>query len=148
MNWPEIFGQYMAVDFIIWRNIKLLRKKFRSILHWFKYEAYFTWLSGFCLLFVVYYFNASAMLIDKNVLDITPWQGVGIGVGSFIVAWIMYDLLVQISINKKGYLVYVDRIYNCCWICIFLQPVYSTAVLPTYILELCWEASWLPMFFL
>jgi uncharacterized membrane protein len=70
-------------------------------LHWFKYEAYFTWISGFCLLFVVYYFNASALLIDKNVLDISPLTGIGIGVGSFVVAWIMYDLLCKSPLIKK-----------------------------------------------
>ncbi len=70
-------------------------------LHWFKYEAYFTWISGFCLLFVVYYFNASALLIDKNVLDITPFTAIAIGIGSFIVAWVLYDLLCKTALVKK-----------------------------------------------
>src|SRR3954452_8570671 len=41
-------------------------------LHWFKWEAYTTWLSGFSLLIVLYYANASAYLIDRSVADITP----------------------------------------------------------------------------
>jgi uncharacterized membrane protein len=41
----------------------------------------------------VYYFNASALLIDKNVLDITPLTGIAIGIGSFIIAWLLYDIL-------------------------------------------------------
>lgn len=73
-------------------------------LHWFKYEAYFTWLSGFSLLFVVYYFNAKAFLIDKNVLDISPVAAISIGVGSFIVAWIIYHLLCKTPLIKKGFL--------------------------------------------
>ena len=40
-------------------------------LHWFKWEAYATWLSGFAMLFIVYYFNASAMMIDKNVAELS-----------------------------------------------------------------------------
>lgn len=70
-------------------------------LHWFKYEAYFTWLSGFSLLFVVYYFNAKAFLIDTNVLNITPLIAISIGIGSFAVAWIIYDLLCKTSLVKK-----------------------------------------------
>lgn len=73
-------------------------------LHWFKYEAYFTWLSGFSLLFVVYYFNAKAFLINKNVLDISPVAAISIGVGSFIVAWIIYHLLCKTPLIKKGFL--------------------------------------------
>ena len=41
-------------------------------LHWFKYEAYFTWLTGFLLLAVVYYFGADAFLIDKDKLPLDP----------------------------------------------------------------------------
>lgn len=70
-------------------------------LHWFKYEAYFTWLSGIGLLFIVYYFNASAMLIDPAVMKLTTMEGIGAGVGSFVAAWCMYDLLCQSSLRKK-----------------------------------------------
>ncbi len=70
-------------------------------LHWFKYEAYFTWLSGFALLFIVYYFNASAMLIDNNVMKLTTVQAIGISIGSFIIAWIIYDLLCKTVLKKK-----------------------------------------------
>jgi uncharacterized membrane protein len=72
-------------------------------LHWFKYEAYFTWLSGFCLLFVVYYFNASSQLIDKNILDISPLQGILTGIASFIVAWFVYDGLCKTPLVHKSY---------------------------------------------
>ncbi|MGC8040626.1 urate hydroxylase PuuD, partial [Salmonella enterica] len=34
-------------------------------LHWFKWEAYATWITGVAMLFIVYYFNASAMMVDK-----------------------------------------------------------------------------------
>ena len=41
-------------------------------LHWFKYEAYFTWLTGFLLLAVIYYFGADAFLIDKEKIPLDP----------------------------------------------------------------------------
>ena len=58
-------------------------------LTWFKWEAYTTWLSGFALMVIVYYLDAELFLVDKSVLDLTPWQaglfsvtGVSIHVGS------------------------------------------------------------------
>ena len=102
----ELAGNLWAVHgggFYYLEKYKVAPKTIPKHLHWFKYEAYFTWISGFCLLFVVYYFNASAMLIDKNVLDISPAAGIGIGVGSFVVGWIIYDLLCKSPLIKKGY---------------------------------------------
>ncbi|MEM7101708.1 MAG: urate hydroxylase PuuD [Bacteroidota bacterium] len=71
-------------------------------LHWFKYEAYFTWISGFVLLCIVYYFNAKSFLIDPNVLNITPLTGVAIGVSTLIVGWIVYDLLCKFPLINHG----------------------------------------------
>ncbi len=101
----ELAGNLWAVHgggFYYLEKYKVAPKVIPKELHWFKYEAYFTWLSGFCLLFVVYYFNARATLIDTNVLKLTPLQGIGIGVGSFVVAWIIYDLLCKTSLVKKA----------------------------------------------
>ncbi len=70
-------------------------------LHWFKWEAYATWLSGFSMLFIVYYFNASAMMIDKSVADLAPWQAIGIGLGTLVVGWTVYDLLCRSPLGKR-----------------------------------------------
>jgi uncharacterized membrane protein len=72
-----------------------------SDLHWFKWEAYATWISGFSLLFIVYYFNASAMMIDKSVADLTQLQAVGIGLGSLLVGWVFYDTLCRSKLGQK-----------------------------------------------
>jgi uncharacterized membrane protein len=64
-----------------------------SPLHWFKWEAYTTWLSGFALLVVVYYANASTYLVDRNVADISPWAAVAISAGLLVVGWLVYDTL-------------------------------------------------------
>lgn len=69
-------------------------------LHWFKWEAYSTWLSGFALLFIVYYFNAQAMMIDKSVADLTSLQAVGIGLASLVVGWTVYDLLCRSKLGQ------------------------------------------------
>ena len=70
-------------------------------LHWFKWEAYATWLSGFSLLFIVYYFNASAMMIDKSVADITQWQSIAIGIGTLLFGWLVYDGLCRSPLGQK-----------------------------------------------
>src|SRR5438128_4002709 len=60
-------------------------------LHWFMWEAYTTWLSGFGLLVVLYYANASTYLIDRSVADISPWQAIAISAGILLVSWFVYD---------------------------------------------------------
>ena len=60
-------------------------------LHWFMWEAYTTWLSGFGLLIVLYYANASTYLVDRSVADISPAVAVAISVGLLIIGWLVYD---------------------------------------------------------
>jgi uncharacterized membrane protein len=69
-------------------------------LHWFKWEAYSTWLSGFALLTIAYYFNAQAMMVDKSVADIGSWQAIGIGLGSLLAGWTVYDLLCRSKLGQ------------------------------------------------
>ena len=60
-------------------------------LHWFKYEAYFTWISGFSLLVLVYYVGAESMLIDRTKADLSPVAGTGIGLAAIALGWLVYD---------------------------------------------------------
>src|SRR5438445_7694606 len=79
-------------------------------LHWFRWEAATTWLSGFALLVVVYYIGGGA-LVDRDVADIGLWTAVAIGVGSLIIGWLLYDLLMisPLGRNEKlfAFLAYV-----------------------------------------
>jgi uncharacterized membrane protein len=68
-------------------------------LHWFKWEAYTTWLSGFALLIVLYYVNADTYLIDKSVADLEPWEAIAISVGLLVAAWLVYDGLCRVTAN-------------------------------------------------
>jgi len=65
-------------------------------LHWFKWEAYTTWLSGFALLVVLYYVNADTYLIDKGVADLTQWEAIAISIGLLVVAWLVYEGLCRV----------------------------------------------------
>jgi uncharacterized membrane protein len=62
-------------------------------LHWFKWEAYSTWLSGMALLAIVYWAGASTFLIDKSVLDLSVSAAIAISIGSIIAGWFVYDAL-------------------------------------------------------
>ena len=68
-------------------------------LHWFKWEAYTTWLSGFALLIVLCYVNADTYLIDKSVADLRPWQAIAISVGLLVAGWLVYDALCRLVPN-------------------------------------------------
>ena len=62
-------------------------------LHWFKWEAYWTWLSGFTLFVVLYYFQAHTTLIDPTVASLSTAEAVGASVALLVVAWVVYDQL-------------------------------------------------------
>jgi uncharacterized membrane protein len=65
-------------------------------LHWFKWEAYTTWLSGFALLVVLYYTDADTYLVDRGVADLSVGWAVAISVGLLVVAWLLYDGLCRL----------------------------------------------------
>jgi uncharacterized membrane protein len=64
-----------------------------SPIHWFKWEAAMTWLTGFPLLVLVYYTTRGVYLIDPAVSSITPGAAVAVGIGLLLLSWIVYDLL-------------------------------------------------------
>jgi uncharacterized membrane protein len=70
-------------------------------LHWFKWEAYTTWLSGFALLVLIYYVQAEVYLIDKSVMDLTPVAAVALGLGSLVGTWIVYHLMCLSPLGKN-----------------------------------------------
>ena len=70
-------------------------------LHWFKWEAYTTWLSGTALLVLVYWLKAGTMMVDGNVRALTPLQAVGIGAASMAGSWLVYDLLCRSPLGRR-----------------------------------------------
>jgi uncharacterized membrane protein len=62
-------------------------------LHWFKWEAYFTWLSGFSLVVLIYFIGASTNLIDPAKAALSPTAATLIGLAALAVGWLIYDLL-------------------------------------------------------
>jgi len=62
-------------------------------LHWFKWEAYTTWMSGMAMLALVYWYGAEVYLINSAVADLSPAQAVGISIAYIVGGWFVYDLL-------------------------------------------------------
>lgn len=92
----ELAGNLWAIHgggFYYVEKYKVAPKVIPTHLHWFKYEAYFTWLSGFALLFLVYYADAKAFMIDPTVADISVPAAIAIGVGSLILGYVIYDIM-------------------------------------------------------
>lgn len=68
-------------------------------LHWFKWEAYTTWLTGIFLLGLVYWYGAEIYLIDPQIQTLSSWQAIGIAVGFIIGGWVIYDLMCKSNIG-------------------------------------------------
>lgn len=71
-------------------------------LHWFKWQAYTTWLTGAALLVVVYYASGGALLIDPAVRDLSPAAAIGIGAGTIVAGWLAYDLFLGRLVSRMG----------------------------------------------
>jgi uncharacterized membrane protein len=69
-------------------------------LHWFRWEAGTTWLSGFALLILVYYVGGGA-LVDPDVCDIGVGAAIGVGLAVLIVGWVVYDLMMLSPLGKN-----------------------------------------------
>ncbi len=70
-------------------------------LHWFKWEAYTTWLSGTALLVVVYWIRAGTMMVDPAGVALSTWQAIGIGAASMVGSWFVYDALCRSPLGKR-----------------------------------------------
>ena len=75
-------------------------EKMPETLHWFKWEAYTTWLSGFALLIIVYYFGASAYLIDPSVNAMSPTTAISLGLGLIFGGLALYEFACRSPLAK------------------------------------------------
>jgi uncharacterized membrane protein len=62
---------------------------------WHKWQAYMTWITGFALLVWIYYLGADLFLVNPSVRALSPYTAAAIGIGSLVLGWFVYDLLVR-----------------------------------------------------
>jgi uncharacterized membrane protein len=93
-------------------------------LHWSKWEAYTTWLSGMTLLIVIYWIGAASYLIDAKVMALAPLAAVGISLAFLAAGWVVYDLLCRNLMGRDGLLAALVFIFvvACDWL---LHQVFS-----------------------
>jgi uncharacterized membrane protein len=81
-------------------------QKIHTRLHWFYWESYSTWLTGFALFTVLYIYNASTYLIDKSLMDWQPGAAISVALAFLVVFWVVYDGICQLfGFRKHGELI-------------------------------------------
>jgi len=71
-------------------------------LHWFYWESYSTWLTGFALLCVLYLYQAGAFLIDRQLHDWSPAGAVAAALGFLVAFWVVYDVICRLFGQRAG----------------------------------------------
>ena len=71
-------------------------------LHWFFWESYTTWLSGFSLFTVSYLWSASTYLVDKSKMDWAPAEAIAVALAFLVVFWLLYDAICRVFGQKKN----------------------------------------------
>jgi uncharacterized membrane protein len=81
-------------------------QKIHTKLHWFYWESYSSWLTGFALFTVLYLWNASTYLIDKSLMDWSPAAAITAALSFFVVFWFVYDAICRLfGFRKNGELI-------------------------------------------
>jgi uncharacterized membrane protein len=81
---------------------KLGPEKMPENLHWFKWEAYTTWLTGMVMLWIVYYIGAESFLIDSARMDFSQGQAIAAGMGFIIAGVAVYEAMVRSPLRHNG----------------------------------------------
>jgi uncharacterized membrane protein len=88
-------------------------------LHWFKWEAYTTWITGFLLLTLVYYVGAAVYLVDPQKAALEPWQAVAIGLAFLAGGWLVYDGLCRSPIGQNL------RLFSVVWFLVLTASAWA-----------------------
>ncbi len=82
------------------QKYKVAPAELPETLHWFKWEAYTTWMSGMFLLALIYWYGAEIYLIDRSVAELSSPAAIGIAIAFLAGGWIVYDLLCKSPLGK------------------------------------------------
>ena len=95
--WMTHSGGFYVVE-----KMDLAPEEVPRTLHWFKWEAAWTWISGFLLLCLMYYYGAEIYLIDRAVADLSKPEAIAIGIALLAVSWFVYDTLYKSRLRHRG----------------------------------------------
>ncbi len=94
-------------------------------LHWFRWEAAFTWLTGILLLGLIFYSGNGTFLLDETISDISFGTAVSLSITSIVVSWIFYDLLWESALAESTYLAHLLTVSYFCGITYLLCQTLS-----------------------
>ena len=95
--WMVHSGGFYRVEKVLVSPAEMPKK-----LHWFKWEAAFTGISGFLLLSLIYYADASLYLVDPAKADLSPAAAVAIGLTTLIGGWAVYEAIWRSPFGRRG----------------------------------------------
>src|SRR5687767_1805830 len=95
-------------------------------LHWFKWEAYFTWISGFSLLVLIYYVGAQTFLIDPAKAALSPAAAIAIGLAAQALGWLVYDLLCRSPLGSNNRLLGLFWFVCLTWAAALLDGLFNS----------------------
>jgi len=101
---PAFAGELYAIHgggFYRAQKYRLAPAELPKTLHWFKWEAYWTWITGFVLLVLIYYISADLYLIDPAVMKLSPGAAIGIGLASVVIGLAVYEGLCRSPLGRN-----------------------------------------------
>src|SRR5689334_14629946 len=125
---PELYGDIWLLHsgaFYFVEKTSLAGQPMPRPVHWFKWQAYTTWLSGAALLTIVYYLSGRALLIDPSKAALTPTGGIAVGISAIVAGWLVYDILWQYVAPRSAMLAGVLSIVALAGIAYALTSVLS-----------------------
>jgi len=102
---PNVAGELWSVHgggFYRSRKYRVAPPVLPPTLHWFYWEAYSTWLSGFALLCLLYFLRAEAYLIDPSVAALTKPAAIAISLAVLVASWLVYDGLCRSPLGRNN----------------------------------------------
>jgi uncharacterized membrane protein len=103
-NDPRVAGELWAIHgggFYRAEKFKLAPARMPATLHWFKWEAYWTWITGFALLATMYYANAELYLIDAQVMPLSKPAAIGVALATIVGGYAIYEGLCRSPLGKN-----------------------------------------------
>ena len=126
---------YKKIDGYLWsvhsggfyriEKLKGPPEKLPEVLHWFKWEAYTTWISGFALMIIVYYLNASSMMLNNNGIINNPYQAIFISLIFIFFSWFIYDFLCINFQSEDQTLFVITGFVITFFFCYILTQIYG-----------------------
>jgi uncharacterized membrane protein len=118
--WAVHGGGFYRVE-----KFRLAPDQLPATLHWFKWEAYWTFFTGFALMCVMYYAKAELYLIDPQVMPLSKWGAIGIGIGFLVGSMVVYEGLCRSPLGRNETLLSVILFLLLCLAAWGLTQVFS-----------------------